>query len=369
MIELINVSKTFATNQLVLDNINLSIGTGEFVVLIGPSGCGKTTTMRMINRLISPTSGQVKINGENVNNFDPVELRRNIGYVIQSIGLFPHMTIAENIAIVPNLQGATQAECEKKAGELIELVGLKADQFLWRYPYELSGGQQQRIGVARALAADPEVVLMDEPFGALDPITRENLQDELLRIQRDMRKTIVFVTHDMDEAIKLGDRIVVMKDGKILQADTPEKIMLQPAHGFVEEFIGARRLLKQPEWISVKDIMISNPVVCYPELKLERALQRMQQGKVDSLLVVDESRHLLGMVTALDIHRKLDVAATIAQVMKSPEITVKSDDNLRMAINLMGEHDLRYLPVVNPTNQLLGLVTRGSLVRVIAENM
>lgn len=369
MIELIHVSKAFNNKQPVLDDITLSIGAGEFVVLIGPSGCGKTTTMKMINRLIQPTSGQIKIKGENIENFDPVVLRRNIGYVIQSIGLFPHMTIGQNIAIVLDLKGATQAECEKKAGELIELVGLPAAKFLQRYPHELSGGQQQRIGVARALAANPEIILMDEPFGALDPITRENLQDELLRIQREMRKTIVFVTHDMDEAIKLGDRIVVMKDGKILQDDTPAKILSQPAHGFVEEFIGSRRLLQQPEWINVQDIMNSNPVVCYPDLSLEKALQKMQQSKVDSLFVIDDNEQLLGMTTAMDIHRKLDQAVQVEQVMKPAAVTVKPDENLRQTINLMVEYDLSCLPVVNHTNKLRGLVTRSSLVRVIAENL
>lgn len=370
MIDLINVSKTYSDGSTVLRNINLHIARGELAVLIGPSGCGKTTTMKMINRLLQPTSGEIKIKGKSIEDFNAVELRRNIGYVVQSIGLFPHMTIAQNVTAVLNLKGAPPQDCDKKARELLELVGLPPETYLTRYPHELSGGQQQRVGVARALAADPEIILMDEPFGALDPITRESLQDELLRLQKEMHKTIVFVTHDMDEAIKLGDRIIVLKDGQILQADTPEKLMSNPAHGFVEEFMGSRRLVQQPEMIPVREMMIANPVVCPPNITLQKALQRMQQGKVDSLLVVDDRHRLQGIVTALDIHRQSGETKQVHEIMMPPRMTVKSDENLRTAINMMAEYNLNFLPVVAGEELVLqGLITRGSLVKVWAQTI
>lgn len=369
MIDLINVSKMYVDGTKVLNNINLHIDSGEIVVLIGPSGCGKTTTMKLINRLLTPTSGEIHINGENIENFDPVKLRRNIGYVIQSIGLFPHMTIGQNISIVPDLKGESPEKCKEKAEKLLELVDLPPDKYMGRYPHELSGGQQQRVGVARALAADPEIILMDEPFGALDPITRENLQDGLLRIQRELQKTIVFVTHDMDEAIKIGDRIAIMKDGDILQIDTPEKILCNPAHGFVEEFIGSRRMVKQPEWIAVRQIMIPDPVTGPGDLSLQKALQKMYHGKVDSMLVVDDLGRLEGLVTALDIHRKLGKAEEVRTIIHPPQATVGPDENLRAAINLMAERNMNYLPVVDADQKLQGLITRASLVKVIANNM
>jgi len=369
VIDLINVSKVYPNGTQVLKNINLHVDAGEILILVGPSGCGKTTTMKMINALLTPTSGEVRINGENINKFDPVELRRNIGYVIQSIGLFPHMTIGENVAAVLKLKGEPEDVCRHRAEELLNLVGLPPEIYLNRYPRQLSGGQQQRVGVARALAANPDIILMDEPFGALDPLTRESLQDELLKLQKSMRKSIVFVTHDMDEAIKLGDRIAILKDGEVLQVDTPENLMSNPAHGFVETFLGSRRLVYQPERISVREMMLPNPVVCQGNLTLERALQRMQQNVVDSLLVVDCEHKLKGIVTALDIHRKLAEAKQVADIMTPPRAVVKGSDNLKTAINIMAEFDLRYLPVVDDDNKLEGLVTRGSLVKVWSRNL
>lgn len=368
MIELINVTKTYPGGAVVLQDISLTVETGEILILIGPSGCGKTTTMRMINRLIEPTSGTIRINGEDIERFNPVELRRNIGYVIQSVGLFPHMTIGENISVVPSLKGSNQADCQEKALNLLELVGLPAD-YLNRYPRELSGGQQQRVGVARALAADPDIILMDEPFGALDPITRGNLQDELLRLQKEVRKTIVFVTHDMDEAIKLGDRIAILKDGQILQVDTPEQLMTNPAHGFVETFLGSRRLVQQPEWMSVKEIMITDPVVCQPDLSLQKALQHMRHSLVDSLLVIGPGRKLCGIVTALEIHNKINDAKRVEEIMTPPKVTAGVDENLKTALQLMADHNLSNLPVTDDAGNLVGLITRGSLVKVLAQKM
>lgn len=228
----------------IIKGLNLDIHAGELFVLIGPSGCGKTTTMKMINRLIEPTAGRIEINGADISKTDPVELRRRIGYVIQQIALFPHMTIGENVALVPKLKKMERSQYEKKVDELLDMVGLDPKIFKNRYPAELSGGQQQRVGVIRAMAADPPIILMDEPFSALDPISREQLQDEFVRLQKAINKTIVFVTHDMDEAIKIADRICLMNDGTVVQLDTPDVLLQNPANEFVVNFIGAKRLRK-----------------------------------------------------------------------------------------------------------------------------
>jgi osmoprotectant transport system ATP-binding protein len=245
LIRLEQVSKRYPNGRYALRDLDLEIGAGELAVLLGPSGCGKTTTLRLINRLIDPTSGRVLLDGVDVATRDPVELRRGVGYVIQQVGLFPHLTIADNVGTVPKLLGWRKEQVRDRADELLRLVGLDPDAFRDRYPHELSGGQQQRVGVARALGADPPVLLMDEPFGALDPVTRARLQDELLAIQADVRKTIVFVTHDLDEAVKLGDRIALFAEhGTLAQLAPPEELLSRPASEYVEAFVGADRGLK-----------------------------------------------------------------------------------------------------------------------------
>ena len=246
MITLTSLTKRFGADaRPAVDALTLTIEAGETCVLIGPSGCGKTTTMRMINRMIEPDSGRIEVEGRDVTHVDPVELRRTIGYVIQQVGLFPHMSIAQNIATVPQLLGWQASRIAKRVDQLLELVRLPPQEFRGRYPAELSGGQRQRVGVARALAADPPVMLMDEPFGAIDPITRVGLQDEFLRILREIRKTIVFVTHDIDEAIRMGTRIAIMRAGRLVQYDTPDRILAQPADAFVDAFVGSDRALKR----------------------------------------------------------------------------------------------------------------------------
>ncbi|MES2945273.1 MAG: ABC transporter ATP-binding protein [Pseudomonadota bacterium] len=246
MIVLDQLSKKFGNNaQSALDGLSLTINTGEICVLIGPSGCGKTTTMRMINRMVEPDSGRIEVGGRDVSKIDAVELRRSIGYVIQQVGLFPHMTIGENIATVPKMLGWSASRITTRVDELLATVRMEPAMYRNRFPRELSGGQKQRVGVARALAADPPVMLMDEPFGAIDPITRSLLQDEFLRILRELGKTIVFVTHDIDEAIRMGSRIAILRAGKLVQYDTPERILAQPADSFVEAFVGGDRSLKR----------------------------------------------------------------------------------------------------------------------------
>ncbi|MFJ5763819.1 ABC transporter ATP-binding protein [Lysinibacillus sp. NPDC093210] len=240
MIAFENVTKTYENNQVAVNSINLEIQKGEFFVIIGPSGCGKTTLLKMINRLIHLTEGTIRINGKRISDYNIHELRWNIGYVLQQIALFPHMTIEENIAVVPEMKKWKTTEIQQRVRELLEMVGLEPDKYSERKPKELSGGEQQRVGVIRALAADPEIILMDEPFSALDPISRTKLQDDLLELQRAIQKTIVFVSHDMQEALKLGDRICVMKDGEIVQIGTPQDIIQNPVNDFVQEFIGIK---------------------------------------------------------------------------------------------------------------------------------
>jgi osmoprotectant transport system ATP-binding protein len=303
MIRMENVTKRYGDNAVPsVDNLTLDVPEGSTVALIGPSGCGKTTTMRMINRLIEATQGRIVVNGEDVTKTDPVKLRRHIGYVIQNVGLFPHMTIAENVAAVPNLLGWDRPRTARRTEELLELVGLDPDEMLKRYPRQLSGGQRQRIGVARALAADPPVLLMDEPFGAIDPIARSRLQDEFRQILKRVRKTVVLVTHDLDEAIRLGDRIAIMRDGRIVQYDQPEAILSQPGDDFVASFVGIDRAIKRLSLFSVADAMRAGaPSAPAAEVSasanLRDALSLMVAVNSDILGVVDASGLVTGHLT------------------------------------------------------------------------
>ncbi len=323
----------------------------------------------MINRLIEPTEGVISINEIDISKIDPVELRRNMGYVIQQIALFSHMNIAENIGLVPYLKKWPEAKRKQRIEELLEFVGMSPSQFYYHYPNELSGGQQQRIGVARALAADPEIILMDEPFGALDPITRITLQDELLEMQDKLGKTIIFVTHDMDEALKLADKIAIMKDGKILQYGSPENLLRNPAHGFVEEFIGRDRLLKRPEFINVKDIMIKEPVTILPERTLTQALEKMRQRKVDSLIVVNSSGKLIGLTTANDVLENYDNAEKVSEIMKEEVYFVTEEANVSQVLSIMAQKQVGNVPVIGEKNKLVGLITRASLVNVLGKHL
>lgn len=285
-----------------VDDLSLIVPEGTTTALIGPSGCGKTTTMRMINRLIDPTEGKIIVNGEDITRVDPVKLRRHIGYVIQQVGLFPHMTIAQNIAAVPKLLGWTEAKIKSRTEELLHLVGLDPSEMLKRYPRQLSGGQRQRIGVARALAADPPVLLMDEPFGAIDPIARTRLQDEFRQILQRVRKTVVLVTHDLDEAIRLGDRIAIMKSGKIIQYDTPDTVLSHPADAFVENFVGIDRAIKRLSLFTVHDAMNSEAphegaAKVAPTSNLRDALALMVAANSGVLAVVDDGGIVKGQLT------------------------------------------------------------------------
>lgn len=302
MITMKNVTKRFdGTEAAAVDDLSLEVPDGITVTLVGPSGCGKTTTMRMINRLIEPTSGTITVSGQDIRSGDPVKLRRHIGYVIQQVGLFPHMTIAQNIASVPRLLGWDEARIDARNRELMQLVGLD-ETMLKRYPRQLSGGQRQRVGVARALAADPPVLLMDEPFGAIDPIARTRLQNEFRQILQRVKKTVVMVTHDIDEAVRLGDRIAIMRDGRIVQYDTPENILSRPADGFVETFVGADRALKRLSLFQVGKLMqpgdgdASMPRVDQ-DSDLRDALSAIVAAKADHAAVVNQSGEVVGTIS------------------------------------------------------------------------
>lgn len=292
MIRLENLTKFFSgQNQPAVDHLSMEIPKGEIIVLVGPSGCGKTTTLKMINRLIEPTSGRIFLEGEEVTGVNPDQLRRRMGYVIQQIGLFPHMTIADNIATVPRMLGWDKKSISARVDELLEIIGIDLS-YRSRFPKELSGGQRQRVGVARAMAADPPILLMDEPFGAIDPITRERLQNEFLRLQGEIKKTIVFVTHDIDEAIKMGDRIAILRlSSRIAQYDTPERILTNPADDFVEDFIGSGASIKRLSLSQVRDIKMADwPVATFFEGR-ETARELLRKSGKDHILLLDDFRH------------------------------------------------------------------------------
>ncbi len=306
--------------QPAVSDLTFTVPEGSICVLIGPSGCGKTTILKMVNRLIEPTSGVIFVGDRSILEADPVELRRGIGYVIQQIGLFPHMTILENIATVPRLLGWDEARTARRVDDLLVLTGMDPEAYRDRYPHELSGGQAQRIGVARALAADPPVMLMDEPFGAIDPITRERLQDEFLKVQRQIRKTIVFVTHDIDEAIKMGDALCILRDGQVVQFGTPDEILAHPAGEFVATFVGAGRTLKRLDLVRVETVMARvadgqsvlmggtpavsrrGPVV-RSDASLTEALSVMLEENVVDVSIIDEHGRTVGRLGLDDIRR------------------------------------------------------------------
>ena len=366
MIEFKGINKIFK-NNIVLYDINLKLEEGNIIVFVGPSGCGKTTTVKMINRLIKPTSGQVLINGEDISNKNVIELRRNIGYVIQQTGLFPHMTIKENIEIVAKMQKMSSKEIEEKTRELMEMVGLDYEKFANRYPAELSGGQQQRVGIARALITNPDIILMDEPFSALDPITRSQLQDELLNIQTQFKKTIIFVTHDMDEAIKIADKICIMGKGRIIQYDDPETILKNPANEFVSDFVGKNRIWSSPEYIKVKDIMIENPITCSQEISLLKCIKKMRYERVDTLLVVDRKRKFNGIITGKMIQKEKDHYKSVKEIMEQPRAVTYPDKSIVDILKDVNEKNLSSLPVIDSNGILRGLITKTSLVTTLSQ--
>ena len=369
MLSIKNLSKVYAGGKKAVDNMTIDIESGDFIAFIGTSGSGKTTALRMINRMIESTEGEITIDGKNIKELNPVELRRSIGYVIQQIGLMPHMTVKENIVLVPKLLKWSQEKKDEKAKELIRLVDLP-EEYLDRYPSELSGGQQQRIGVVRALAAEQDIILMDEPFGALDPITRDTLQDLVKKLQQQLGKTFIFVTHDMDEAIKLADKICIMTNGQVVQYDTPDNILRSPANDFVRDFIGQNRLIQdRPNIRTVKDAMIK-PVTVHVDRSLNDAVNIMREKRVDTIFVVGNDEHLLGYLDIEDINEGLRHHKELIDTMQRDIYRVRIDSKLQDSVRTILKRNVRNVPVVDSDNKtLLGLVTRANLVDIVYDSI
>ncbi|MHC5269149.1 betaine/proline/choline family ABC transporter ATP-binding protein [Enterococcus sp. LJL98] len=365
MIEFQQISKIYKGGKVAVEDVNLSFEKGEFICFIGTSGSGKTTCMRMINRMTEPTKGKIMIDGQDIQKLNAVELRRKIGYVIQSIGLMPHMTIRENITLVQRLLKVDQATQEATAEKMIDLVELPREM-LDRYPNELSGGQQQRIGVVRALAADQDIILMDEPFGALDPITRDSLQDLVKDLQERLGKTIVFVTHDMDEALKLASRIAIMSEGKVIQFDTPENILRHPANQFVEEILGEDRLLQaKPDTTKVNEVMLNTAITITTEKSIQEALRLMREKRVDTLLVTDNQNILKGFVDIESINKNRGLTSSVGDIIQTEVFFVKENALLRNTLQRILKRGLKYVPVVDNDRKIVGILTRASLVDIV----
>ncbi|MBZ9689196.1 ABC transporter ATP-binding protein [Clostridium estertheticum] len=365
MIDFKNVNKSI-NGKIILKNINITIEKGQLVVFIGPSGCGKTTTLKMINKLLTPTSGEILIDGEKIGEKNTIKLRRNMGYVIQQAGLLPHLTIGENIGLIASIEKMPKDKIKAKVLELLNLVGLAPDDYMNKYPKQLSGGQQQRVGVARALVMDPDVILMDEPFSALDPITKTQLQDEIFNIQQNFKKTIIFVTHDMDEALKLGDKICILDAGSVVQFDTPEEILKNPINDFVRDFVGKNRIWNQPELIKAKDIMIEMPIKSVGERTILQAIEIMKSSHVDSLLVVDKANTLCGLVTLKQIRSNPDKTKKLKDIMEKDLLTVNNEDSIIDILEMIKSENISFVPVIDENLKLSGLITKSSLLSILS---
>lgn len=324
--------------------------------------------MRMINRMIEPTSGTITFNGKNIKELNPVQLRRKIGYVIQQIGLLPHMTIRDNITLVPKLLKWSEEEKNKKAEELIQLVDLPVS-YLDLYPSQLSGGQQQRIGVVRALAADQDIILMDEPFGALDPLTRDTLQDLVKELQVKFNKTFIMVTHDMDEAIKLADRIVIMSHGEVVQLDTPNNILRHPANDFVRDFIGENRLIQTTPNVKTVDEAMVKPISVTAEKTIGEAIQIMRERRVDTLLITDNNNVLVGYVDIEDLSEAAKKHLSLSRIMNHNVYFVRSGVYLQDTVRTILKRNIRVIPVLDKQDKLLGVITRANLVDIVYDTI
>jgi len=369
MIKLEGLTKVFKGHNIpAVKDLNLEVNEGDVCVLVGPSGCGKTTTMKMINRLYEPTGGKIYIRDEDVLQMDPIKLRLDIGYVIQEIGLFPHMTIYENIATVPNEKQWPKDQVKEKVDNVMSLVGLDPEIFKNRYPSALSGGQRQRVGVARAMVSDPPIMLMDEPFGAVDPITRARLQNEFLRIQERVDKTIVFVTHDIDEAIKMSDTIAVMREGELVQHATPSDLLSAPADEFVSNLVGRNRSIKRLHLIRVSEILeeVDRAPALKEDTKEEEVKKRLDESDIRTVIVVDRDNKLKGVIGVNDLKRKTgEVAGDYFQEVSD---TVTDDATLNDALSVMLEIGEGYVAVVNEDEKYQGTITLGDLLNVVRED-
>ncbi|WP_327681698.1 ABC transporter ATP-binding protein [Streptomyces sp. NBC_00467] len=353
MIRFEHVAKRYPDGTTAVDDLSFEVAEGELVTLVGPSGCGKTTTMKMVNRLIEPSSGRIFLDGEDISTIDPVQLRRRIGYVIQQVGLFPHKTVMENTATVPHLLGWQRSKARARAAELLDLVGLDPKTYGGRYPEQLSGGQRQRVGVARALAADPPVLLMDEPFGAVDPVVREHLQNEFLRLQSQVRKTVLFVTHDIEEAVRLGDRIAVYGQGRIEQFDAPAAVLGTPATPYVADFVGADRGLKRLSVTPIEEGDLEQPPVVHLDDTLPRELGSRWA------VVLDGDDNLHGWLSAEGALRK----GSVREHARRMEAWLPVGASLKQAFSTMLQHDAGWIAVIDKeeTGRFLGVLTPARL--------
>lgn len=368
MLHIENLRKVYRGGKVAVDNLTLDIKKGEFIAFIGTSGSGKTTALRMLNRMVEPTSGTISINEKEITKMNPVTLRRSIGYVIQQIGLMPHMTIRENITLVPRLLQWSKEKRDETAKNLISLVNLP-ETYLDYYPSQLSGGQQQRIGVIRALAAEQDIILMDEPFGALDPITRDTLQDLIKELQKTLDKTIIFVTHDMDEAIKLADRIAIMHEGKLVQFDTPDNILANPANEFVKEFIGSHRLIQQKPNVKTVDEVMIKPISITIERSLDEAIRLMVKSRVDTLFVTDGENRLLGFLTVESLTGNARMKKSVSEVYNRDVIFMKTGSKLQETVRRILNLNLNNIPVVDDQQRLIGLITRANIVDIVYDTI
>ncbi|HCY85184.1 MAG TPA: ABC transporter ATP-binding protein [Desulfobacteraceae bacterium] len=367
MIKLQDLTKVFQTPEgtdiVAADKINMEVETGEICILIGPSGCGKTTTLKMVNRLIQPTSGKIYINGKDVTQIDTIELRRQLGYVIQQIGLFPNLTIKENVGLVPKLLKWDKKRINDRTVELLEMMALDPAVFADRYPRQLSGGQQQRVGVARALAADPEALLMDEPFGAVDPINRAVIQDEFLKMQRKLKKTILFVSHDIDEAVKMGDKIAIFKDGVLEQYDTPARILGNPANDFVDAFVGADSAIKRLGVLNCEDAYFHEPegFVTRNET-VGKARELMAQKSYSRVVVLGKNGNPKGYITKSDIEGK-DGKVNDHHHPIHYIADLKTD--CRTALSKMLDNETTWLPVVDESGTYQGYINQMGITHAL----
>lgn len=364
MITFTNVYQSYK-NKPVLSDINLTIQDGEFLVLIGSSGCGKTTLLKMINKLNPLDKGDIQIDGQSVRDLPDGDLPKKIGYVVQENGLFPHLTVEDNIGLIMKMNKVPKEEISRTVSDMLRLVSLEPESYRHLYPSQLSGGQRQRVNIARAFATNPPYILMDEPFSALDPVTKTELQDEVFALHKRFHKTIIFVTHDMDEAIKLADRICMIEDGRIIQCDTPENIMKYPADSYVESFIGKKRLWSNPEYVKAEDIMLRRPIGAPKEFKVRQAIYKMEHYSVDSLLITDRGR-LLGIVWLKDLQAMKDYDAPIEQYLSDDYISVFTDTTLKKIISTIDYNISGIIPVIDHEQVIRGFLTKGRLLSVLS---
>ena len=368
MIEFQHISKSYHGKPIIND-LSFTIHDGEFIVLIGPSGCGKTTTLKMINRLIPMDSGRILINNEDITKKDLTDLRTHIGYVIQQIGLFPNMTVAQNISVVPKLLKWEKEDMDKRVRELLEMVDLPYEEYAHKYPNEMSGGQQQRVGVLRALAARPPVLLMDEPFGALDPITRDTLQEELKDLQQKLNITTVFVTHDMEEAIKLADQIVFMDKGDIVQMDSPEEMLRNPKADIIRQFMGKHTKQNNTIELTCGEIMKTNVLKVDNKRKVLESLELMRSKGTDSVVVVDKTNTYLGIVNIDDLQKRGVPGQTIENIIRNDVITLSIEAHAKEAMDAIQNQRADFVVVLNDKQKVVGIITKGSIARSLSTTL